>query len=121
MSYVTHSTTLFVQPTKLTCSKVVTVSLEKTQQWFVKKNLHPRLTFLLIHPPLLNPASVNSTMHSYRFNHHHSLHFHLSGFSLSCFYLLLQTQTRIWLGEVLQIRLDDQLVTSELLADGELL
>ncbi|KAJ7957105.1 Opaque endosperm10 [Quillaja saponaria] len=33
----------------------------------------------------------------------------------------LQTQTRIWLGEVLQIRLDEQLVISELLADGELL
>lgn len=33
----------------------------------------------------------------------------------------LQTQTRIWLGEVLQIRLDDQLIISELLADGELL
>ncbi|XP_058731133.1 uncharacterized protein LOC131602925 isoform X2 [Vicia villosa] len=33
----------------------------------------------------------------------------------------LQTQTRIWLGEVLQIRLDDQILTSELLADGELL
>lgn len=33
----------------------------------------------------------------------------------------LQTQTRIWLGEVLQIRLDEQLIISELLADGELL
>lgn len=33
----------------------------------------------------------------------------------------LQTQTRIWLGAVLQIRLDDQLIISELLADGELL
>ncbi|RDX82648.1 Protein OPAQUE10, partial [Mucuna pruriens] len=33
----------------------------------------------------------------------------------------LQTQTRIWLGEVLQIRLDEELIISELLADGELL
>ncbi|CAI8619234.1 unnamed protein product [Vicia faba] len=33
----------------------------------------------------------------------------------------LQTQTRIWLGEVLQIRLDENFITSELLADGELL
>ncbi|KAL2342864.1 hypothetical protein Fmac_004149 [Flemingia macrophylla] len=33
----------------------------------------------------------------------------------------LQNQTRIWLGEVLQIRLDEQLIISELLADGELL
>ncbi|KAI4336494.1 hypothetical protein L6164_015016 [Bauhinia variegata] len=33
----------------------------------------------------------------------------------------LQTQTRIWLGEVLHIRLDEQLIISELLADGELL
>ncbi|WVZ23972.1 hypothetical protein V8G54_002516 [Vigna mungo] len=33
----------------------------------------------------------------------------------------LQTQTRIWLGEVLQMRLDEQLIISELLADGELL
>ncbi|GAU25428.1 hypothetical protein TSUD_70810 [Trifolium subterraneum] len=33
----------------------------------------------------------------------------------------LQTQTRIWLGEVLQIRLDEQLIISELLANGELL
>ncbi|XP_028785099.1 uncharacterized protein LOC114741009 [Neltuma alba] len=33
----------------------------------------------------------------------------------------LQTQTRIWLGEVLQIRLDENLVISEVLADGELL
>lgn len=90
MSYVTHSTTLFVQPTKLTCSStpymLLRLSLflwKKTQQWFVKKNLHPRLTFLLIHPPLLNPASVNSTMHSCRFNHHHhSLHFH------SCFFFI---------------------------------
>ncbi|KAE9602746.1 putative calponin domain-containing protein [Lupinus albus] len=31
------------------------------------------------------------------------------------------TQTRIWLGEVLQIRLNDQPIISELLADGELL
>ncbi|XP_019458378.1 PREDICTED: uncharacterized protein LOC109358536 isoform X1 [Lupinus angustifolius] len=33
----------------------------------------------------------------------------------------LQTKTRIWLGEVLQIRLNDQPIISELLADGELL
>lgn len=33
----------------------------------------------------------------------------------------LQTQARIWLGEVLQIRLDEELIISELLADGELL
>ncbi|XP_027340115.1 uncharacterized protein LOC113853735 isoform X2 [Abrus precatorius] len=33
----------------------------------------------------------------------------------------LQTQARIWLGEVLQIRLDEQIIISELLADGELL
>ncbi|XP_054821180.1 uncharacterized protein LOC129320056 [Prosopis cineraria] len=33
----------------------------------------------------------------------------------------LQTQTRIWLGEVLQISLDENLVISEVLADGELL
>ncbi|KAK4256847.1 hypothetical protein QN277_006517 [Acacia crassicarpa] len=33
----------------------------------------------------------------------------------------LQTQTRIWLGEVLQIRLDENLIISEVLADGELL
>ncbi|KAK7318385.1 hypothetical protein RJT34_03084 [Clitoria ternatea] len=33
----------------------------------------------------------------------------------------LQSQTRIWLGEVLQIRLDEKLVISQLLADGELL
>ncbi|XP_020227550.1 uncharacterized protein LOC109808814 isoform X2 [Cajanus cajan] len=33
----------------------------------------------------------------------------------------LKNQTRIWLGEVLQIRLDEQLIISELLADGELL
>ncbi|MED6192025.1 hypothetical protein PIB30_006169 [Stylosanthes scabra] len=33
----------------------------------------------------------------------------------------LQTQTRIWLGEVLKIRLNEQLIISELLADGELL
>ncbi|CAK8579048.1 unnamed protein product [Lathyrus sativus] len=50
---------------------------------------------------------------------------HSSSFAESSFRELddafLQTQTRIWLGEVLQIRLDDQLVTSELLADGELL
>ncbi|KAG4998885.1 hypothetical protein JHK87_019957 [Glycine soja] len=32
----------------------------------------------------------------------------------------LQTQTRNWLGEVLQIRLDGQLIISELLADGEI-
>lgn len=35
--------------------------------------------------------------------------------------VFLQTQTRIWLGEVLQIRLDEQLKISDLLADGELL
>ncbi|XP_073225936.1 uncharacterized protein [Cicer arietinum] len=33
----------------------------------------------------------------------------------------LQNQTRIWVGEVLHIRLDEQLIISELLADGELL
>ncbi|CAL5324081.1 unnamed protein product [Camellia sinensis] len=35
--------------------------------------------------------------------------------------VFLQTQTRIWLGEVLLKRLDDQLAISDLLADGELL
>uniref|UniRef100_A0A2N9H9R6 Calponin-homology (CH) domain-containing protein n=1 Tax=Fagus sylvatica TaxID=28930 RepID=A0A2N9H9R6_FAGSY len=35
--------------------------------------------------------------------------------------VFLQTQTRIWLGEVLQIRLDEQMTISDLLADGELL
>lgn len=33
----------------------------------------------------------------------------------------IQTQTRIWLGEVLQIRLEEQMTVSDLLADGELL
>ncbi|XP_021742082.1 uncharacterized protein LOC110708293 [Chenopodium quinoa] len=33
----------------------------------------------------------------------------------------LQTQARIWLGEVLQIRFDEQIDISDLLADGELL
>lgn len=33
----------------------------------------------------------------------------------------LQTQTRIWLGEVLQIRFDEQANISDLLADGEIL
>ena len=33
----------------------------------------------------------------------------------------IQTQTRIWLGEVLQIRLEQQMTVSDLLADGELL
>ncbi|KAG4998884.1 hypothetical protein JHK87_019956 [Glycine soja] len=50
----------------------------------------------LLHLLLMNPTFVNSMMHS-------------------------QTQTRNWLGEVLQIRLDGQLIISELLADGELL
>ncbi|KDP22006.1 hypothetical protein JCGZ_03111 [Jatropha curcas] len=35
--------------------------------------------------------------------------------------VFLQTQTRIWLGEVLQTRLNEQLVIADLLADGELL
>lgn len=35
--------------------------------------------------------------------------------------VFLQTQTRIWLGEVLQTRLDDNVNMSDLLADGELL
>ncbi|KAK7849872.1 protein opaque10, partial [Quercus suber] len=35
--------------------------------------------------------------------------------------VFLQTQTRIWLGEVLQIRLEEQMTVSDLLADGELL
>uniref|UniRef100_A0A5B7C938 Calponin-homology (CH) domain-containing protein n=1 Tax=Davidia involucrata TaxID=16924 RepID=A0A5B7C938_DAVIN len=35
--------------------------------------------------------------------------------------VFLQTQTRIWLGEVLHTRLDEQLHISDLLADGELL
>lgn len=35
--------------------------------------------------------------------------------------VFLQTQTRIWLGEVLQTRLDEHLNISDLLADGELL
>ncbi|KAE9466139.1 hypothetical protein C3L33_01990, partial [Rhododendron williamsianum] len=35
--------------------------------------------------------------------------------------VFLQTQTRIWLGEVLHTRLDGQLNISDLLADGELL
>ncbi|XP_021630650.1 uncharacterized protein LOC110628335 isoform X5 [Manihot esculenta] len=35
--------------------------------------------------------------------------------------VFLQTQTRIWLGEVLQTRLSDQLSIADLLADGELL
>ncbi|XP_035547395.1 uncharacterized protein LOC109007107 isoform X2 [Juglans regia] len=35
--------------------------------------------------------------------------------------VFLQTQTRIWLGEVLQIRLDERMAVSDLLADGELL
>ncbi|KAL4632730.1 hypothetical protein ACB092_04G071300 [Castanea dentata] len=35
--------------------------------------------------------------------------------------VFLQTQTRIWLGEVLQIRLEEQMAVSDLLADGELL
>ncbi|KAA8531235.1 hypothetical protein F0562_005944 [Nyssa sinensis] len=35
--------------------------------------------------------------------------------------VFLQTQTRIWLGEVIQTRLDEQLHISDLLADGELL
>ncbi|XP_052190898.1 uncharacterized protein LOC127800362 isoform X2 [Diospyros lotus] len=36
-------------------------------------------------------------------------------------HVFLQTQTRIWLGEVLHTRMDDQLDISDLLADGELL
>ncbi|XP_047332150.1 protein OPAQUE10-like [Impatiens glandulifera] len=35
--------------------------------------------------------------------------------------VFLQTQTRIWLGEVLGTRMDDQINISDLLADGELL
>ncbi|KAK4365290.1 hypothetical protein RND71_016648 [Anisodus tanguticus] len=35
--------------------------------------------------------------------------------------VFLQTQTRIWLGEVLNIRLDEHLHISDLLADGDLL
>jgi hypothetical protein len=38
-----------------------------------------------------------------------------------CGIIIIQTQTRIWLGEVLQIRLDEQMTISDLLADGELL
>ncbi|KAI8540632.1 hypothetical protein RHMOL_Rhmol08G0001600 [Rhododendron molle] len=45
--------------------------------------------------------------------------------SSTCFreldHVFLQTQTRIWLGEVLHTRLDGQLNISDLLADGELL
>ncbi|XP_031107123.1 protein OPAQUE10-like [Ipomoea triloba] len=35
--------------------------------------------------------------------------------------VFLQTQTRIWLGEVLNMRLDEQIPISDLLADGDLL
>lgn len=35
--------------------------------------------------------------------------------------VFLQTQTRIWLGEVLNMRLDENLHISDLLADGDLL
>ncbi|MCD7466883.1 hypothetical protein HAX54_003962 [Datura stramonium] len=35
--------------------------------------------------------------------------------------VFLQTQTRIWLGEVLNMRLDEHLLISDLLADGDLL
>lgn len=37
------------------------------------------------------------------------------------FLSVIQSQTRIWLGEVLQTRLDEHLNISDLLADGELL
>ena len=47
----------------------------------------------------------------------------LSFFPIECDFFLcgIQTQTRIWLGEVLQTRLDEHLNISDLLADGELL
>ncbi|XP_042407112.1 uncharacterized protein LOC121996980 isoform X4 [Zingiber officinale] len=35
--------------------------------------------------------------------------------------VFLQTQTRIWLGEVLQFRIDEEMPIADLLADGELL
>jgi len=42
--------------------------------------------------------------------------------SLRSYHVLeLQTQTRIWLGEVLQIRFDEQTNIGDILADGEIL